>query len=178
MLPRHVVLLLLLLASVAACSKAPPASAPSPDPSTASPTPPPPAPAPRERTAPITGTARVPSFAREIQPYLAMRCANDLGCHGERHTRHSRMDLRSGQAYSHLVGAASDIRKGALLVAPGDPDKSFLVDKLLGRKLGGREGTAMPRDPEDNRAVSPIPFDPEFIDYALLPWIRAGAPQN
>lgn len=167
--------LVLSLLVVGACSRTAPAP---PAPLPAAPPPPPPSPSLPAPSIAARAPTRVPSFSREIQPYLALRCANDLGCHGERHTRHSAMDLRSGQAYAHLVGAASDIRKGALLVAPGDPDGSFLVDKLLGRKLGGREGTAMPRDPEDNRAVSPIPFDPDFLEQALLPWIRAGAPNN
>ena len=121
---------------------------------------------------------RVPSFQRELAPYFVARCANAAGCHGLRKTRHVALDLRATESYRHLVNVPSDERRSAMLVKPGDPDASFVVVKLLGKGLRDREGTAMPREEDDNRPVSPIPFDPDFIDNALVPWIRAGAPNN
>ena len=127
--------------------------------------------------APASAVARVPSFQKELGPYFAARCANAPGCHGPRRKRSVKMDLRATESYRALVDVESTERHGAMLVKPGDPEASFLLAKLLG-KLRDREGTAMPRDEEDDRPVSPIPFDPDFIDNALVPWIRAGAPNN
>jgi hypothetical protein len=138
------------------------------------------APAPRvaaDAPAVAARPPRIPSWRREIMPYLAQRCASARGCHGNNKTRHVDLDLRPVAAYKSLVNVESDERLRAKLVAPGDPDASFLVAKLLG-KLRDREGTAMPRDEQDDRPVSPIPFDPDFIDNALVPWIKAGAPAN
>lgn len=110
-------------------------------------------------------------------PYLAMRCASARGCHGNHKTRTVDLDLRPYAAYRSLVNRESDERLGARLVVPGDPAASFVVAKLLG-KLRDKEGTAMPRDERDDRPVSPIPFDPDFIDNALVPWILKGARNN
>ncbi len=51
--------------------------------------------------------------------------------------------LIEGQSYSSLVGRASNAKPGAVFVAPGDPDNSYLVHKLEGAPT--IVGTRMPR---------------------------------
>ncbi len=51
--------------------------------------------------------------------------------------------LIDGQSYSALVGRASVAKPGAVFVAPGDPDNSYLVHKLEGAPT--IVGTRMPR---------------------------------
>jgi len=132
----------------------------------------PPAPPPTASARPAP--ARLPSWKSEIAPFLVVRCASERRCHGESPTGFVDLDLRAPAAWAQLVGARAEERPGALRVKPGDPEASFLVDKLRGH-LGPREGQRMPRtsagEPGD-------PVEPDFLDNALLPWIRAGAPNN
>ena len=53
------------------------------------------------------------------------------------------LDLTGSSAYSSLVGAASRGKPGAVLVAPGDPENSYLIHKLEGRS--DVVGLRMPR---------------------------------
>lgn len=55
----------------------------------------------------------------------------------------SGLNLRDGAAYANLIGAASRGKPGAVLVVPGDPDNSYLVQKLEGAP--GIAGERMPR---------------------------------
>lgn len=137
----------------------------------AAPSPPP----PLDLTAP---PPRVPSFRAELVPYFQRTCAQARDCHGEHPNLNVDLDLHTAdRMWSQLVNHASAERRGAVLVKPGDPDASFLVAKLTG-KLRDREGKAMPEDPETGAPLKPVPFDPDFIEQALRPWIVAGAPNN
>ncbi len=51
--------------------------------------------------------------------------------------------LTEGQSYQSLVGHSSVNKSGAVNVIPGDPDNSYLIQKLEGR--GGIVGLRMPR---------------------------------
>ncbi len=53
------------------------------------------------------------------------------------------MDLRPGAAYNSLVGVTSPAKPGAVRVIPGDPENSYIIQKLEGRT--GIVGTPMPR---------------------------------
>lgn len=53
------------------------------------------------------------------------------------------LNLREGTAYGTIVGVASRGKAGATLVVPGDPDGSYLVQKLEGAP--GIVGERMPR---------------------------------
>ncbi len=75
------------------------------------------------------------------------------------------------------MGQPSRVRRGAVLVARGDPAASFLLDKLTG-SLRPREGKAMPLDPETGAPVTPSPLAGEFLTNVLRPWIEAGAPDD
>jgi hypothetical protein len=77
------------------------------------------------------------------------------------------MVLRSGVAYSNLVGAASSAKPGAIRVIPGDPENSYLIHKLEGRP--GIVGTPMPRG---NALLSAGQI------LVIRRWIELGAPNN
>lgn len=53
------------------------------------------------------------------------------------------LNLLEGQAYQSLVGQASRTKAGAILVAPGDPEGSYLLKKLEGAP--DIAGVRMPR---------------------------------
>jgi hypothetical protein len=87
------------------------------------------------------------------------------------------LDLRPAAAYSQLVNAPAEARAGAFRVKPGDPEASFLIDKLEGT-LGGGEGKKMPIDDQTGVPLDPSPLPPDYIDTVLKPWIMQGAPKN
>jgi hypothetical protein len=120
-----------------------------------------------------TGAVSV-SFGRDVLPYLTKTCAGSERCHGASPTDSVTLDLRADAAYRELVGRPSQVRKGSLLVSPGDPTRSFLVDKL-GGKLGPKEGKSMPLDPDTGAPTEPTAEDQRFVREVLVPWIRAGA---
>ena len=60
--------------------------------------------------------------------------------------------------------------------APGEPGRSFLVEKLTGH-LGPNEGSPMPLDPDTGIVLRPSPIEP-FIAATLIPWITEGARDN
>jgi hypothetical protein len=106
------------------------------------------------------------SFASVIQPILTTNCTAS-GCHAGNMPKEG-LDLSSGKAYGALVGvASSQCNNGLKRVLPGDPAKSYLVDKLLGTNLCS--GSQMPK------AGTSIPAkDLE----AITNWICNGAPNN
>src|SRR5207244_12827706 len=82
------------------------------------------------------------------------------------------LNLAAGSAYGNLVGiSAANPAAGAagvLRVVPGDPDHSFLLQKLLGQ-IGAAEGARMP--------LVGTPVSPANLDL-IRRWIAAGAPQT
>lgn len=117
-----------------------------------------------------------PSFRRDILPMLATSCAATDGCHGVDATDRVNIDLRESAAYRTLVNQRAELRPAALLVEPGQPARSFLIDKLTRRLVEG-EGKPMPLDPETGK-----PKDPSsvagFVERTLVPWIEQGARDN
>jgi hypothetical protein len=73
----------------------------------------------------------------------------------------------AGDAYASLVGVPSRERTDLLIVAPGDPEASYLIHKLEGRP--GIVGLQMPRN------------GPPFLTSGQLlvikRWIELGAPR-
>jgi hypothetical protein len=121
-----------------------------------------------------TRPAPAPSFHRDVLTVMVKQCASAEGCHGDKPTDSVSLDLRPDAAYAQLVGVKAEAREGWLRVAPGNPDASFLLDKLTGR-LGAGEGKPMPIDPETGAPLEPSPLPPRYVDGVLVPWIRAGA---
>jgi hypothetical protein len=73
--------------------------------------------------------------------------------------------LQEGQAYQSLVGRASVNKPGAVNVIAGDPDNSYLIQKLEGR--AGIIGLRMPRNGP--------PYLTEGQISIIRRWIQLGA---
>ena len=81
-------------------------------------------------------------FSRDVAPILDAHCTN-AGCHAGTRPKES-LDLRAAQSYAELVGVkAQQCKDGRLLVSPGEPSKSYLVQKLQGVQMCS--GTQMPK---------------------------------
>ena len=104
------------------------------------------------------------SFAADILPILTATCGGTM-CHdGRRPAENLRID--GATAYSELVGPVSSCN-GIPHVTPGDPDNSYLINKLTGQ--GMCRGSVMPK--ADAR-LSPA-------EIALFRnWICGGALNN
>jgi hypothetical protein len=86
-------------------------------------------------------------------------------CHGGNRPS-AGLDLTTGHAYASLVGVPSGC-SGRLLVAPGSPSTSYIINKLTGVSMCS--GTQMPA-----RGVS---LSQSQLDL-LRSWICLGAPNN
>ncbi len=75
--------------------------------------------------------------------------------------------LRGDAAYGNLVNAQSRGKPGALRVVPGNPDASYIVQKIEGR--GDIVGTRMPNG-------GPYLSDGQVL--VIKRWIELGAPNN
>lgn len=87
-------------------------------------------------------------------------CHTDVG-----RTPSAGLNLKDGAAFAALVGRPSARKPGATFVVPGDPDASYLIQKLEGRSdiVGGR---------------MPLGGPPYLTDGQLLVlrrWIALGA---
>ncbi len=101
------------------------------------------------------------SFARDVLPPLQESCAS---CHHSERTVPA-LDLTTQAAYTNTVGKKSTF-VDELLVRLGDPDHSFLVEKIAGKP---RFGQQMP--PYGRR------FTPRELKL-LIAWIKQGAKNN
>jgi hypothetical protein len=99
---------------------------------------------------------------------FAPTCSRDT-CHVGPQSEHT-LSLLPGEAHLNLVGVQPDNvtarRAGKLRVDPGNPDNSFLLDKLRGT-LDPDEGERMPRG---------LPKLSKKEIALLEAWIAAGAP--
>jgi len=90
------------------------------------------------------------------------------GCHvGGSAVLPGSMDLRSGQAFSNIVGVASEQRPALNRVEPGDPDASYLV-----RKIEGGPDVMGSRMPSGRPNLSAAQID------LVREWIADGAEDN
>ncbi len=65
-----------------------------------------------------------------------------ISCHNANGARFNGLSLAEGVSYQSLVGVASIAKAGAVRVVPGNPDASYLLNKVLGTDI---VGTRMPR---------------------------------
>lgn len=108
----------------------------------------------------------VPSFRDELAPVLQSTCAFS-GCHGPGPPAPQMgMLLTQEAAYGNLVNVPSVEVPALMRVQPGDPDASYLIQKLEGTAA---VGSRMP-------LIGP-PLAPEVI-LAFRQWIAASAPDN
>ena len=88
------------------------------------------------------------------------------GCHTNvGRTPSSGLNLVEGQSLQALVGQPSRGKAGAVLVVPGDPDRSYLLQKLMG--ASDIVGLRMPR--------SNGPFLTDGQISIIRRWIELGA---
>lgn len=117
---------------------------------------------------PGTDTSITPlSHAADIQPIWDASCLGD-GCHSPGTLPLGNgLDL-SGDAYARIVGVAAFVANRQL-VAVGDPDGSYMLNKLDGSYLDAPGGGG-----------SPMPLAAAALDAATLAtirdWIAQGAP--
>jgi hypothetical protein len=107
------------------------------------------------------GTA---TFA-DVRMILNTTCA---GCHGNAGPAAAGLDLRANAAHGELVNGASSECTGRMLVVPGKPSESYIINKVRGTGLCG-DDTRMP--PPDKGAALP-----EASIKKINDWICAGAP--
>jgi hypothetical protein len=117
----------------------------------------------------VSGPPRAVSLAGELQPVMSARCTT-AGCHGNVATQEGLKLTDAATSYATLVGVTSTECSSLARVAPGDPDHSFLVIKLLG-STGAPcfFGTKMPK--------GGTPLTLSEIQ-AFRDWIVNGAPNN
>jgi hypothetical protein len=111
-------------------------------------------------------TGAAASFSAQIQPIFSASCTS-AGCHRRPGMVAADLDLGAGNAHAALVGVSStQCDPTRLLVDPGDPDASYLIDKILGVDLGF--GTRMPK------MGSLTPAEIQLI----TDWVAEGAADN
>jgi hypothetical protein len=101
-------------------------------------------------------------YRTEIQPIWEIRCAN---CHvNHSGSPSAQLDLNEEESWAALYNMPSLIAEGRLMVRPGDPDASFLLEKL--RCEQPQAGERMPR------GRLPIPLAEQAL---VRDWIAQGA---
>jgi len=105
------------------------------------------------------------SFIQEIQPIFNSNC---VVCH-QGATASGGLNLENGLSYKNLVNVEST-QSPLMLVAPGDSDGSYLLNKLQGTQgqVGG-SGLRMP--------YGAPPLQQSQINL-VQQWIEQGAPDN
>ena len=87
-----------------------------------------------------------------------------ISCHNAAGARFTgNLSLVEGVSYQALVGAASTGKAGAIRVVPGEPDRSYLLNKVLGTDI---VGDRMPR-------LGPYLSDGQI--RIIRRWIELGA---
>ena len=106
-----------------------------------------------------TDTGHPPiSYAEIIQPIFDGKC---VSCHG------TSGGLTLVDGYANLVGVDSTEAAGMKLVVAGDPDSSYLINKIMGTQADvGGSGVQMPKDG--------AALDPGSMS-AITQWIVDGA---
>jgi hypothetical protein len=132
-------------------------------------------------TCPIAVAVAAPTFSGHVLPALRQACGpgSAITCHGEPAPagKVSWAAARgAGQVWADLVGAApsnAPTGQGWLRVAPGDPGRSWILEKVTSENPGsaafGAYGARMPLQA------------PDLCDatvQALRGWIERGAPND
>jgi hypothetical protein len=82
------------------------------------------------------------SYETDVAPLLAQHCTN-AGCHAGNRPKEG-LDLTESASFAHLVETeAAQCNDGRLLVEPGQPDRSYLLQKMLGVDMCS--GSQMPK---------------------------------
>lgn len=132
-----------------------------------------PQPTPAPTTCPITVAKASPSFATDIVPAIQSSCGSaTTTCHGgAAPTGHVSYSGTAAQIHLALVNVVpANAPAGWVLVKPGDPTHSWLMEKVTKDQPGGTGyGTRMPQ-------AAPNLCQPSLD--TLSAWITSGAPNN
>jgi hypothetical protein len=105
------------------------------------------------------------SFSKDVQPIFGSSCAI---CH-QGSTPPGGLSLELGSAYTNLVNVKST-ESALMRVAPGSPDKSYIINKLMGTQAqAGGSGAQMP--------FGASPLSQSQINL-IQQWISQGAKNN
>jgi hypothetical protein len=104
------------------------------------------------------------TFTRVQGEVFSVSCAL-AGCHTGTFPQ-AGMNLSTGASYAAIVGVPSSERSELLRIAPGDPDASYMVQKLRGTP--GIAGSQMPLTGSVTDAQVKLVVD----------WVRRGAPRD
>jgi len=102
------------------------------------------------------------SYAAAVEPVFISECGD---CHGAEKPKKG-LDLSKGRGFDHIVGKASNEVPEMLLVKPGDPDASYLWQKL---QHTAKEGRGMPRTIFSSKMLPAAELD------VVKKWITDGA---
>jgi DinB family len=113
------------------------------------------------------------SFRRDVAPVLAQSCST-RSCHGGGRSPMLHADENASKLRAALVGVQSEEHATHAYVRPGDPDASYLVEKIEGHLVHAQcaDHDCGERMPLDNPAL------PENARRAIRAWIADGAPDN
>ena len=128
---------------------------------------------PKPSCTPTVDPASAPQYASNIQPIYGRSCAV-AGCHASPAPAQG-LDLSPGLSYAATVGRRSTEAFKVLIVAPGDPDASYLMRKIRGD--AGIAGVLMPNGCPGSPAQGAQCLTPDEIE-AIETWILACAPDN
>lgn len=116
-----------------------------------------------------SGVSLPPTLTRVEAELFAISC-NFSACHNSGPTAMKGLEL-TGKTHAKIVNVMSVEKPGTVLIAPGRPDDSFLLDKMLNRNL--------PMAPQGEAAWTPMPFPLGGVEAdrieLLRAWIAAGA---
>jgi hypothetical protein len=102
------------------------------------------------------------SYSMHLEPLVIAHC---LSCHDSEEAK-AKLVLDPGLGYERLVGPHSTQDPEMALVAPADPDSSYLWLKL---QHVTEEGKGMPRTPTGSMKLRPAELD------LYRRWIEGGA---
>lgn len=109
-----------------------------------------------------------PTLSGDVQPILTANCAFS-GCHAGASPAQG-MNLSDGQTHANTVDVASNELPSMDRIEPGDPDGSYLVNKIQGTQAAvGGGGGQMP--------LGGTPLTTEQIN-TIRAWVEAGAADN
>jgi mono/diheme cytochrome c family protein len=102
------------------------------------------------------------SLNKEIQPILDKNCVD---CHNPKKPK-AGLDLSPANAYASMVQVPSKQVPSTMLVKPGEPDQSYLWQKL---NHTTKEGSGMPKTFFGSKKL------PDADLNAVKAWIQGGA---
>jgi hypothetical protein len=111
----------------------------------------------------VNAADSAPTLKTDVQPIFDMACAD---CHGVKHQK-AKLNLSPATAKEALINHPSDEVPALVRVKPGDPESSYLWQKLQGKAAKGK---GMPRTIFSYKRLEDAQLE------VIRKWIEAGAP--